>query len=144
MIMKNISNTNTFVQVLKKSKLKKFSIPLTLFPNNTDYQFVLVITSSTKNYVRISMYPLKNKNITKLKICGEDVTDKFLNNAMGILKKYNVIHTSGLLEVGEQFTYECYLNMDLESSEMKELKKTLDSIINSSTLFSMEKIKIKK
>ena len=140
--MKKKSITDAFVKVIKKSTMKKFSVSLTDIFNEKKYHYILIIKSTTEKCVRITIYPLEDKQIVKLKL--RDIPDIFFNNLSDILKKYDVIHSSGLLEIDGQLFYECYLKIDIESPKIIELKKILDKVKNSSTLFSIEKIKFLK
>lgn len=106
----------------------KISIPSTLGLKN--YPFLLIIQSTTKDHAKLTIYPIFRKKIIKLSLFGQDISDEVINILSQILKKYEIIHSSGLLMKKKQLFYECYLNLSLTDVKSKDLKASLDKIKN--------------
>lgn len=115
------------------------------------FKYILVIQSTSSKCMKLSIYPLKNKRITKLILCGEnispskkDISEADVSRIIKLLNEFNIIHTSGLLMKKGRPLFECYLN--------KNLSKTNNSIIQNITRFvkplnlklKIEKIKLLK
>ncbi|MFX1276006.1 MAG: hypothetical protein ACFFAT_13245 [Promethearchaeota archaeon] len=130
--------------VLKKSLLKKFALSFSEIQKFQQFRYLLIIKSFTDKSIRITLYPLKNKDVIKLNIQDSDMFEDIFYKLTDFLKNYEIIHNSGLIEFNNYFIFECYLKLDLESPEINQIEKFLDNIKNSTTLFSIEKIKFKR
>ncbi|MHA1150273.1 MAG: hypothetical protein ACTSR8_18760 [Promethearchaeota archaeon] len=131
---------------IRKNKKKPFitlDVSLTGI-KNFDYPYFLIIQSSASNCTRLTIYPIKNEKILKLNISGADVSDSSIEQLSNILKKYDVIHTSGLLIKQKQLNYECYLNLSFSDIKYKDLKTSLNKIRNIFKHVIIEEIGLKK
>ena len=111
--------TNYFPDILFKSK-RKFE----------DYSNILVIRLLTKKFAKFSIYPLKSTKIVKIVLIGFDFQNKMIQDTIKKLKKFNIIHTSGLTSLGKRAYYECYLDLSFSDEDYKYLKSVLDNVKN--------------
>jgi hypothetical protein len=98
------------------------------------FKYILVIQSTSSKCMKLSIYPLKIKDVTKLILYGEKgatskkhISEMEVSHIIKLLNKFKIIHTSGLLMNKGRPLFECYLN--------KDLSKTNNSIIQNITRF---------
>lgn len=138
MNIKSISDA--VIKATKKNTLKKI-IPLKNKDYLKKYPYILIIQSETEKCIKITIYPQKTTNITKL-VIQTSLEDKDLFKEIPrILKEYDILHAPGLLKIGDVFIYECYINLKPNSTKAGELLKKLKKFSKQSLLFSIEKIK---
>ena len=143
--MKN--NYSTKAQIQKKAEIDDstvsldISIPQTIELKN--YPFLLIIQSTTENQIRLTIYPIATEKIIKIILVGQDISDEVIEMLSKILKKYEIIHSSGLLKKEQDFLYECYLNLSLSDAKSKDLKTSLDKIKNIFKEIKIEEIGLK-
>jgi len=142
--MKKDSTTKAQIILIKKSLLKKFSLTDTDIKKFQLFNYLLIIKSLTTKAIRITIYPLENRDVSKLTIKDPNNNENMFLKISEFLKKYNVIHTSGLIELDKNLLFECYLNEGLDTPELKDLKVFLDNIKSSNTSLNFEKIKFKR
>jgi len=95
-----------------------------------NYPFLLIIQSTFKDHTKLTIYPIFRKKIIKLSLFGQNVSDEAINILSKILKRYEIIHSSGFLMKQQQLFYECYINLSLSDVKSKDLKASLDKIKN--------------
>jgi hypothetical protein len=95
-----------------------------------DYPNILMVRLLTKKFAKLTIYPLKSTKIIKLVLAGFDFQNKMIQNVIKKLKKYNIIHTSGLTSLGKRPYYECYLDLSFSDKDYKDLKIVLDNVKN--------------
>ncbi|MFO8019299.1 MAG: hypothetical protein R6U96_11730 [Promethearchaeia archaeon] len=105
--------------------------------------YILIIKSYTKSYLKITIYPLGEKKVVKILMISEEKDEEILCNAIDILKKYEIIHTSGLMMIKNQIYHECYINMNRETKKYKELITSLKQMEKYLEL-RIEEIELKK
>jgi len=143
--MKN--NYSTKAQIQKKAEIDDstvsldISIPQTIELKN--YPFLLIIQSTSENHIRLTIYPITTEKIIKIILVGRDISDEVIEILSKILKKYEIIHSSGLLKKEKDFLYECYLNLSLSDAKSKDLKTSLDKIKNIFKEIKIEEIGLK-
>lgn len=142
--MKKGTSTKALIKVHKKSLMKKFSLSSLEIQKFQEFKYILIIKSLTDKCIRITLYPLENRNVIKLKIKDSSLNDGIFYELSEFLKYYDVIHTSGLLELEKEFLFECYCKLDLDSPKLNELENFINNIKKSSTFFNIEKIKFKR
>jgi len=103
-------------------------IPSTVRLKNCPY--FLVIQSTSKDCTKLTIYPVSRKKLIKLSLFGQKVSDEVIHILSKILKRYDIIHSSGFLMKHKQLFYECYLNLNLSDAKSKDLKTSLDKIKN--------------
>ena len=143
--MKNLYLTNAYIQ--KKGNEDDSNIYLNIaIPKIMDLQdspYLLIIQSITENNSRITIYPIMSEKIMKLSLIGQDISNDMVEILSDILKKYEIIHSSGILKKKKDFFYECYLNFSLSDSKSKDLKTSLDKIKNIFKEIKIEEIGLK-
>ena len=143
--MKN--NYSTKAQIQKKAEIDDFTVSLDIsIPQTIDlknYPFLLIIQSTTENHIRLTIYPIAKEKIVKIILAGQDISDEIIEILSKILKKYEIIHSSGLLKKEKDFLYECYLNLSLSDAKSKDLKTSLDKIKNIFKEIKIEEIGLK-
>ena len=143
--MKN--NYSTKAQIQKKAEIDDSTVSLDIsIPQTIDlknYPFLLIIQSTTENHIRLTIYPIAREKIIKIILAGQDISDEVIEILSKILKKYEIIHSSGLLKKEKDFLYECYLNLSLSDAKSKDLKTSLDKIKNIFKEIKIEEIGLK-
>ena len=143
--MKN--NYSTKAQIQKKAEIDDSTVSLDIsIPQTIDlknYPFLLIIQSTTENHIRLTIYPIAKEKIVKIILAGQDISDEVIEILSKILKKYEIIHSSGLLKKEKDFLYECYLNLSLSDAKSKDLKTSLDKIKNIFKEIKIEEIGLK-
>ena len=143
--MKN--NYSTKAQIQKKAEIDDFTVSLDIsIPQTIDlknYPFLLIIQSTTENHIRLTIYPIAKEKIVKIILAGQDISDEVIEILSKILKKYEIIHSSGLLKKEKDFMYECYLNLSLSDAKSKDLKTSFDKIKNIFKEIKIEEIGLK-
>ena len=143
--MKN--NYSTKAQIQKKAEIDDSTVSLDIsIPQTIDlknYPFLLIIQSTTENHIRLTIYPITREKIVKIILAGQDISDEVIEILSKILKKYEIIHSSGLLKKEKDFMYECYLNLSLSDAKSKDLKTSLDKIKNIFKEIKIEEIGLK-
>ena len=143
--MKN--NYSTKAQIQKKAEIDDSTVSLDIsIPQTIDlknYPFLLIIQSTTENHIRLTIYPIAREKIVKIILAGQDISDEIIEILSKILKKYEIIHSSGLLKKEQDFLYECYLNLSLSDAKSKDLKTSLDKIKNIFKEIKIEEIGLK-
>ncbi|TFG13948.1 MAG: hypothetical protein EU535_04085 [Promethearchaeota archaeon] len=143
--MTNLYLTNAYIQ--KKANENDSNIHLNIvIPKIMDLQdspYLLIIQSTTENNSRITIYPIMNEKIIKLNLIGQDVSNEMVEILSNTLKKYEIIHSSGILKKRKDFFYECYLNFNLSDAKSKDLKTSLDKIKNIFKEIKIEEIGLK-
>ena len=84
-----------------------------------------------------------SEKIIKLSLIGQDISDEMVEILSNILKKYEIIHSSGILKKKRDFFYEGYLNFNLSDAKSKDLKTSLDKIKNIFKGIKIEEIGLK-
>jgi len=111
------------------SKLQDvLSIPLSDVENLEDSQYLLVIQSNTKEFSKITIFPLKREKIIKVVLKGINMIEENIDIMINELQNFELIHTSGLIQKDEEIMYECYLNLSSNDYKYKDLKVSLDKI----------------
>ena len=128
----------TYGGIIPKDKFSS----LLVFPNlQNPYdqsEFILVIYSISKKLTRITSYPIENRgSIWKLKIIFSDINDSTMNSIANIIKKYKIIHTTGISKTENRYRVENYLytTEDWENSQkiiedLNEIEECSDFEIN--------------
>ena len=143
--MRNNYSTKAYIQ--KKGEIDDstvnldISIPKTIEMQN--YPFLLIIQSTTEDHIRLTIYPIAREKIVKLFLAGQDISNEGIEILSKIIKKYEIIHSSGLLKKKKDFLYECYLNLSLSDAKSKDLKTSLDKIKNIFKEIKIEEIGLK-
>ena len=90
-----------------KSTISNKILPM----KNQQYSYFLLVVSSVKETVKISIYPINHEKVLKLVLNGSSINTQTLN----LLPKLfvdNIIHTSGIFNVGKTSVYEIYISID--------------------------------
>ena len=142
--MKKKTPNKVLIKPFKKSFMKKLSLTLQEIQEFKKFNYILIIKSIISKSIRITLYPLENRSVFKLKIKDSTIFDDMLHKLLEFLKHYEVIHTSGLIEIEKKYLFECYFKLDLNSPKLNELEIFINNIKKSSTFFKIEKIKFKR
>ncbi|MFX1390406.1 MAG: hypothetical protein ACFE9Z_10115 [Promethearchaeota archaeon] len=138
--MKIYNLTNAYIQRINNTSETAINISLEKFKDLEKYPFLLIIQSFIENSIKISIYPLEKDKITKITFLSIKFSEEIYDLIKRILQKFQVIHTSGVLFVGEHLYYECYLNLSLAESRAMKLNKTLENIKNIFKQIKIEEI----
>ena len=142
--MNKDSTTKAQIKKIKKSLLKKFSLTFSEVQKFHPFTYLLIIKSLTKKSIRITLYPLDTRDVIKLTINTPNEHENMFLKVSEFLKKYEIIHTSGLIEIDKNLLFECYLKGNLKTPQINKLEFFVDSIKSPSTLLDIEKIKFKR
>jgi hypothetical protein len=142
--MKVYNLTKAHIQRINDSSTTILKLSLLDVKNLDDNPFLLIIQSIIENSLKISIYPLKKKKIIKLTFSTIDFSDEIFERISNILQNYQIIHTSGVLIIENQFYYECYLNINLDEARAMGLNDSLNKIKNIFKQIKIEEIGLKK
>lgn len=142
--MRNKYITKAYIQRRVGTEDSKIylNIPMPSTVGLKNYPFLLIIQSTSKDCTKLIIYPIFRKNIIKLSLFGQKISDKVINNLSKVLKRYEIIHSSGFLIKDKQLFYECYLNLSLSDNKSKDLKTSLDKINNIFEEIKIEEISL--
>ncbi len=143
MTMKKKTSTKGLIKVFKKSLMKKFSLSPSEIKKFQGFEYILIIKSFTDKCIRLTLYPLENKQVCKLIVKDSNLNDDLFHKLSEYLNQCYVIHAPGLIEHNEEFIFECYLKLDIDSPEKNKLENFMNNIKKSSTFFYIKKIKFK-
>ena len=142
--MNKATTTNAQIKKIKKSLLRKFSLSYSEAQRFQSFDYLLIIKSLSKISIRITLYPLKTRNVLKLTINAPNDHDEMFLKISEFLKNYEIIHASGLIEINTNLLLECYIKGRLNTQELNQLDDFLDDIKTSKTFLNIEKIKFKR
>ena len=142
--MNKDSTTNAQIKKIKKSLLRKFSLTHSEVQKFQSFNYLLIIKSLTNKSIRITIYPLENRDVLKLAIKAPNDHEKMFLKISEFLKNYEIIHASGLIEINKNLLLECYIKGRLNSQELNHLDVFLNNIKTSNTFLNIEKIKFKR
>lgn len=140
MVLKKL--TDAYIR--KKGSSLNLQMDFENFIKKESKPYLLIIKSATENYLKITIYPIDKRKITKILIMAKQKAERKVCKTIDILKKYNIIHTGGLMVFKNQIYYECYLNINRETTKKyKELEYNLNQMKNILN-FNIEEIVLKK
>ncbi|MFX1443042.1 MAG: hypothetical protein ACFFHV_06480 [Promethearchaeota archaeon] len=142
--MRDRSLTKAYIQRRENTDVSKISLNI-LIPSMVGLKkspFLLIIQSTSKDCAKLTIYPVYRKKIIKLSLSGQKVSDQVIHILSKILKRYEIIHSSGFLMKHKQLFYECYLNLNLSDAKSKDLKTSLDKIKNIFKEIKIEEISL--
>ncbi|TFF95852.1 MAG: hypothetical protein EU544_01860 [Promethearchaeota archaeon] len=142
MTTKNL--TSAYIKKNKRGSHLKLDISFPQIEKIQDKSYFLVIQSTSPKCSRVTIYPLKKKQILKLSITGTDISETSIERLSDILKDYEIIHTSGLLIKKKELNFECYLNLNFQDPKSKDLKIALNNLRNIFKLINIEEIGLKR
>ncbi len=142
--MKVYNLTKAHIQNLNDITKTTLSLSLLNIKSIEDNPFLLIIESVIENSIKISIYPLKKEKIIKVTFSTLHFSNEIFDSISRILQDYRVIHTSGILLIGTQLYYECYLNLNLDEAKAMGLNASLDKIKNIFKQIKIEEIGLKK
>jgi len=125
-------NNLSIAYIKERNNSLQINLNLSL-PNVIDLrksQYLLVIQLNTRDFSKIVIYPIKKKSIIKIVLIGVDIKEEHIEILSEELQNFEIIHTSGLIQKGNEIFYECYLNLNINDNKYKDLKTSLDTIKN--------------
>lgn len=143
--MRDIILTNAYIQNNEDPTNINLNFSSSGKKNLKKYPYLLVVQSIQENFVRLTIYPVKIKNLIKVSLCGLKISNEaniYLSLAK-TLQDFEMIHTSGLLIKGNKLYYECYLNLSLSDVKTRVLKAALNKIKNIFKDIRIEEIGLK-
>lgn len=138
--MKVYNLTKAYIHRISQLSDNYLKFSLEDIKNLEDYPFLLIIHSTIENSIKISIYPLKKDKIIKVTFSSMDFSEEIYELITKILQNFQVIHTSGVLLIGKQLYYECYLNLSLAEKKVVKLKNSLDQVKNIFKKIKIEEI----
>lgn len=138
--MKVYNLTKAYVQRINQLLDGYLKVSLEDIKNLEDYPYLLIIQSTIENSIKISIYPLKKDKIIKVTFSSIDFSEEIYELITKILQNFQVIHTSGVLLIGKQLYYECYLNLSFDETKVMNLKNSLDRVKNVFKKINIEEI----
>lgn len=142
--MNKDTTTNAQIKKIKKSLLRKFSLTNYEAQRFQSFNYLLIIKSLTKKSIRITLYPLENRDVLKLTIKAPNDHENMFLKVSEFLKLYEIIHAPGLIEINSNFLLECYIKGRFNTQELNHLYVFLENIKTPNTFLNIEKIKFKR
>lgn len=132
----------TSASIKKVDDLSIFEI--NFHPNTLDIstrnEYCLVIKLETKKFIRITIYPIFKNKILKLSFKGYNLERNDIDIFSQEIKKFDIIHSTGLVAIKQILVFECYLNLNFEEEEYQYLKTLLDKNKNKFEDIKLEEI----
>lgn len=100
-----------------KDQLK---IPIPVKSKLKSEKYLLIIHSFTKTCLKISIYPIKQQKILKLKLTVNALSKDYGEQILRFLRSFEIIHSTGIVSKNGKYFIECYINTDLQ--ELKRIK----------------------
>lgn len=142
--MKIYNLTKGHIQRISNNSKTKIILSLLDIKDLEKTPYLLIVKSIIENAIKLSIYPLKKKEIMKITFSAFNFTDEILYRISKILQNYQIIHTSGVLLINKQLYYECYLNLSFDDANAIGLKASLNKIKNIFKQIKIEEIGLKK
>jgi hypothetical protein len=149
---------NSMKKGLTKGKIYKLKdIPqdsyfgkfLSHFQDLEQFSYVLAIQSLSSKCMKLSLYPLKDKKVSKLILYGkntsysdEDISEADISHLIKLLNEFKIIHTSGLLMKKGRPLFECYLNINLSDTDNSIIQNITQFVNTLNLKLNIEKIKL--
>jgi len=124
--MNNKNLTEAHIQETEKKDIINLDIRISDDKNFKKKPYVLVIKSFKENCIRITLYPIKISNLIKISLSGINIPNDAIKELARLFQDFEIIHTSGLLQKGNEFYYECYLNFSISDTKTKLLETSLN------------------
>ena len=144
--MKDIILTNAYIQNNEDSPNINLNFSSSGKKNLKEYPYLLVVQSIQEDFTRLTIYPVKTKNLIKVSLCGLKISDEANTIYLSLaetLQNFEIIHTSGLLIKDNKLYFECYLNLSLSDIKTRVLKAALNKIKNIFKDIRIEEIGLK-
>lgn len=142
--MKVYKLTKAKIQRIKDISGIKFKLSLLDIKDLKHNPFLLIIQSIIENSIKLTIYPLNKEKIIKVTFSTNDFSKEMFDKISEILQNYQIIHTSGVLIIENQFYYESYLNLNLNEAKATGLNDSLNKIKNIFKQIIIEEIGLKK
>ena len=142
--MKIYNLTKAKIQRIKDISGIKFKLSLLDIKDLKHNPFLLIIQSIIENSIKLTIYPLNKEKILKVTFSTNDFSKEMFDKISDILQNYQIIHTSGVLIIENQFYYESYLNLNLNEAKATGLNDSLNKIKNIFKQIIIEEIGLKK
>ncbi|MFX1308319.1 MAG: hypothetical protein ACFE9M_12255 [Promethearchaeota archaeon] len=126
--MKVYNLTKAYIQRIDDISRTSLELSLVDIKSIEENPFLLIIQSIIENSIKISVYPLKKEKIVKIVFSSLNFTNEIIDKISKILQNFQFIHTSGVLLIGKQLYYECYLNLSLAEAKVMGLDASLNKI----------------
>ncbi len=132
------------------SKNTFFGNYMSYYKEIAQYKYILVIQSLTQKCMKLTIYPLQDKNVIKLTVYGEHIvkedkgiSDENLSQVLELLSGFLILHTSGLTLKKESLLFECYVKIDLSNTKNFSYKRRIKGFIDNLDLKSkIERVKM--
>ena len=128
--MKKINLTKAHIESIKHFKKSKFSIPILDIKDLDEYPFLLIIQSVIENNIKLTIYPLNVDKVSKISLTGFNLSNEVFEDLSKFLRDFQIIHSSGVILIGNKFYYECYLDISDAEEKSKNLKASFNKIKN--------------
>ncbi|MDX1798475.1 MAG: hypothetical protein R3255_07490 [Candidatus Lokiarchaeia archaeon] len=142
--MKVYNLTKAKIQRINDISGIKFKLSLLDIKDLKHNPFLLIIQSTIENSIKLTIYPLNKEKILKVTFSTNDFSKEMFDKISDILQNYQIIHTSGVLIIENQFYYESYLNLNLNEAKETGLNDSLNKIKNIFKQIIIEEIGLKK
>lgn len=90
---------------------------------------ILIIRTTSKKFIKYMVYPVQNDTVIKITIYGINFSSENTLKIFEILKKFNIIHTSGVSLKKDEIIQEIYLNpKEIDQSILEKEIKDIEGI----------------
>ena len=122
----NLTNANIYdLNDISKLNFKDYIFN---FQELNNFKYLLIIQSKTPECIKLTIYPINKKRITKIIISGEQIPKNDIEKLINTLKSFRILHTSGLTTKDNKLFYECYINGSLLETEDPNIAVFIESI----------------
>ena len=128
--MKEIKQLTTgFLKEMNDDVSFNINIPESTIQNLEKTNKILIIQTASKKFIKYMVYPVQNEKVIKLTFYGINISNKTFLNTFNLLKKFNIIHTSGASLKKNEIMEEIYLNpVEIDQTILEKELKDIEGI----------------
>lgn len=121
--------TTAFLKKINDDFSLKIDISKSTLQSLKNKSNILIIRTISKKFIKYLVYPVQNDTVIKITTYGINFSSENTLKIFEILKKFNVIHTSGVSLKKDEIIQEIYLNpKEIDQSILEKEIKDIEGI----------------
>ncbi len=121
--------TTAFLKKINDDFSLKIDISKSTLQSLKNKSSILIIRTISKKFIKYMVYPVQNDTVIKITTYGINFSSENTLKIFEILKKFNIIHTSGVSLKKDEIIQEIYLNpKEIDQSILEKEIKDIEGI----------------
>lgn len=121
--------TTAFLKKINDDFSLKIDISKSTLQSLKNKSSILIIRTISKKFIKYLVYPVQNDTVIKITTYGINFSSENTLKIFEILKKFNIIHTSGVSLKKDEIIQEIYLNpKEIDQSILEKEIKDIEGI----------------